>query len=77
MMAAIEADRAQRRARRTRAARAAPPRPPRRRTQPRATPSLSGREGVGGVFQVLRKGLRTGEFAFNGFRNAGRAAGAR
>ena len=33
--------------------------------------SLSGREGVGGVFQVLRKGLRTGEFAFNGFRGQG------
>jgi hypothetical protein len=26
---------------------------------------------VGGVFTVLRKGFRTGEFAFNGFRNAG------
>ena len=25
-------------------------------------------EGVGGVFQVLRKGVRTGEFAFNGWK---------
>jgi len=27
--------------------------------------------GVGGVFQILRKGVRTGEFAFNGFRREG------
>jgi hypothetical protein len=25
-------------------------------------------EGIGGVFQVLRKGVRTGEFAFNGWK---------
>jgi hypothetical protein len=25
-------------------------------------------EGVGGVFQILRKGVRTAEFAFNGWR---------
>jgi hypothetical protein len=31
--------------------------------------SLANRgEGIGGVFQVLRKGVRTGEFAFNGWK---------
>jgi len=30
--------------------------------------SLQGREGVGGVFQILHMGTRTGEFAFNGWR---------
>lgn len=30
--------------------------------------TLSGREGVGGVFQILHMGTRTGEFAFNGWR---------
>jgi hypothetical protein len=29
---------------------------------------MGGGEGVGGVFQILRKGPRTGEFAFNGWR---------
>lgn len=30
--------------------------------------TLRGREGVGGVFQILHMGTRTGEFAFNGWR---------
>ena len=30
--------------------------------------TLHGREGVGGVFQILHMGTRTGEFAFNGWR---------
>ena len=30
--------------------------------------TLSGREGVGGIFQILHMGTRTGEFAFNGWR---------
>lgn len=66
MMAAIEARRSQRRAADAAAARGAPataPDPASRNLQ-----TLSGREGVGGVFQVLRKSLRSGEFAFNGWR---------
>lgn len=30
--------------------------------------TLSDTEGVGGIFQILRKGTRTAEFAFNGWR---------
>ncbi|HET9652698.1 MAG TPA: hypothetical protein VFP36_10920 [Usitatibacter sp.] len=30
--------------------------------------TLSGREGVGGIFTILHMGTRTGEFAFNGWR---------
>jgi hypothetical protein len=30
--------------------------------------TLHGREGVGGIFQILHMGTRTGEFAFNGWR---------
>jgi len=66
MMAAVEARRAQRRAAESAAARG-PPKP----TEDAATrnlATLSGREGVGGVFQVLRIGTRSGEFAFNGWK---------
>jgi len=66
MMAAVEARRAQRRAAEAAAARG-PPKP----TEDAATrnlATLSGREGVGGVFQVLRIGTRSGEFAFNGWK---------
>ncbi len=68
MMAAMQARRAERRAQEAAAA------------SPRSSPSpsvdaaarnlqtLSGREGVGGVFEILRKGTRTAEFAFNGWR---------
>ena len=66
MMAAIEARRSQRRAAEAAAARG-PPKP----TEDAATrnlATLSGREGVGGVFQILRMGTRTAEFAFNGWK---------
>ena len=66
MMAAIEARRAQRRAADAAAARGAPSASP--DAASRNLQTLSGREGVGGVFQVLRKSLRSGEFAFNGWR---------
>lgn len=65
MMAAIEARRAQRRSADTTAARGAPAAPD---AATRNLQTLSGREGVGGVFQVLRKSVRSGEFAFNGWR---------
>jgi outer membrane biosynthesis protein TonB len=67
MMAAIEARRASRRA--AEAGRNAPPGP--NASEDAATrnlKTLTGGEGVGGVFEILRKGTRTGEFAFNGWR---------
>jgi hypothetical protein len=67
MMAGIEERRAQRRAADATAARGAPA-PQQQDAATRNLQTLSGREGVGGVFQVLRKGVRTGEFAFNGWR---------
>jgi outer membrane biosynthesis protein TonB len=68
MLAMIEARREQRRA-----AEEAQRKPPAVARPPEDVASrnlrfLTGREGVGGVFQVLRKGTRTGEFAFNGWR---------
>lgn len=69
MMAAIQARRAQRAAADAAAARGAPAEPT--DAAERNLQTLSGHEGVGGVFQVLRKGVRTGEFAFNGFRREG------
>jgi hypothetical protein len=68
MLAAIEARRAQRRATEAGAARAPPAQKPPEDAATRNLATLSGREGVGGVFQVLRVGTRTGEFAFNGWR---------
>ena len=72
MLAAIQANRASRLAADAAQARGNPSES-RSKGDPleRNVRSLSGREGVGGVFQVLRKGLRSGEFAFNGFRNQG------
>jgi hypothetical protein len=35
--------------------------------------TLTGREGVGGVFQILHMGTRTGQFAFNGWRPEARS----
>lgn len=69
MLAAIEARRAQRRAADAAAARG----PPVIAKAPedaaaRNLATLSGREGVGGVFQILRIGTRTAEFAFNGWK---------
>ncbi len=69
MLAAIEARRAQRRAADAAAARGPPvaaKAPEDAATRNLAT--LSGREGVGGVFQILRIGTRTAEFAFNGWK---------
>lgn len=66
MLAAIEARREARRA-----AESASPMPPVEKPPEDAVTrnlrTLSGSEGVSGVFQVLRKGVRTGEFAFNGW----------
>ena len=72
MLAAIEANRAVRRAQESALARGNPSDASTKGDAlDRNVRSLSGREGVGGVFQVMRKGVRTGEFAFNGFRNEG------
>jgi hypothetical protein len=78
MLAMINARRERRRADEAAAARAgAPPASPAAVSpQDSATESIArnlqalggGDEGIGGVFEVLRKGTRTGEFAFNGFR---------
>lgn len=76
MLAMIESRRAQRRALEAAAARGQPPSqsgepsPEESATASlnRNLQTLSGREGVGGVFQILRKGTRTAEFAFNGWR---------
>jgi hypothetical protein len=67
MLASLEARRAARRA-------AEGPRtppssaPPAEDAATRNLRSLTGNEGVGGVFEILHKGPRTGEFAFNGWR---------
>ena len=71
MMAAIQANRAQREAAESALARGNPSTSKGEDPLSRNMRTLSGREGVGGVFQIMRKGLRTGEFAFNGFRNSG------
>jgi hypothetical protein len=71
MMAAIQANRAQRAATESALARGNPSEGAGEDPLARNMRTLSGREGVGGVFQIMRKGLRTGEFAFNGFRNSG------
>lgn len=71
MMASIQANRAQRAAAESALARGNPSKAG-EDALTRNMRSLSGQEGVGGVFTVLRKGLRSGEFAFNGFRNEGR-----
>jgi hypothetical protein len=69
MMAAIEQRRAQRRAMEASAARGPPSTgPPSEDAAARNLASLSGREGVGGVFQIMRIGTRSAEFAFNGWR---------
>jgi hypothetical protein len=73
MMAAINARREQRRAAEAAAARQSPMGPPAMAEDPvaatinrnlRTTPGI----GVSGVFEILRKGTRTAEFAFNGWR---------
>ena len=68
MMAAVEARRAARRAAEgPRTPPASPPVPEDAATRNLRT-LAGGGEGVGGVFEVLHKGTRTGEFAFNGWR---------
>lgn len=72
MLAMIEARRLQRRAQEG-AGRTTPspqaPKDPALESLNRNLATLNNRgEGVGGVFQVLRKGARTGEFAFNGWK---------
>jgi hypothetical protein len=67
MMAAVEARRAARRA--AEGPRAPPAAsPPAEDAATRNLRTLTGGEGVGGVFEILHMGPRTGEFAFNGWR---------
>ena len=68
MLAMIEERREQRRA--AEDARRRPPsvQAPVEDAATRNLKTLTGREGVSGVFQILRKSTRTGEFAFNGWR---------
>ena len=66
MMAAMQERRAQRQAAEAAAANPGSATPSDAAT--RNLQTLSGREGVGGVFEILRKGTRTAEFAFNGWR---------
>ena len=73
MAAMIAAKREQRRAAEAEAARGAPDAKPTQQDEALASinrnlQTLSGREGVGGIFQILHMGTRTGEFAFNGWR---------
>ena len=69
MLAAIEARRAQRRAQEAIEARGPPSTAkPAQDAAARNLATLNGREGVGGVFQILRVGTRTAEFAFNGWK---------
>lgn len=71
MMAAIEARRASRRA--ADAGRNAPPAPPGAEdAASRNLRTLTGGEGVGGVFEILEKGTRRGTFVFNGWRQEAR-----
>lgn len=71
MLAMIESRRAQRRA--AEDARRPPAVEPPEDPASRNLRTLTGREGVSGVFQILRKGTRTGEFAFNGWRPEARS----
>lgn len=71
MMASIQANRSRREAAESALARGNPSSEKGEDPLSRNVRTLSGREGVGGVFQIMRKGLRSGEFAFNGFRNSG------
>jgi len=71
MLAMIEARRERRRAMEE-----ARRRPPPATEQPDAATrnlqTLTGRDGVSGVFSILHKGTRTGSFAFNGWRRDAR-----
>lgn len=71
MLAMIEQRREQRRA--AEEALEPPPVEPPEDAATRNLRSLTGREGVGGVFQILHMGTRTGQFAFNGWRPEARS----
>lgn len=71
MLAMIEQRREQRRA--AEEANKPPPVAPPEDAATRNLRTLTGREGVGGVFQVLSMGTRTGQFAFNGWRPEARS----
>ena len=66
MLAMIEARRAARRSSEGRGG--GTQGPPAEDAATRNLRTLTGGEGVGGVFEILRKGVRTGQFAFNGFK---------
>lgn len=71
MLAMIEQRRAQRRAAEEKSR--PPPVAPPEDAATRNLRTLTGREGVGGVFQILHMGTRTGQFAFNGWRPEARS----
>lgn len=71
MLAMIEQRREQRRA--AEEALKPPPVEPPEDAATRNLRTLTGREGVGGVFQILHMGTRTGQFAFNGWRPEARS----
>lgn len=71
MLAMIEQRREKRRA--AEEANRPPPVEPPEDAATRNLRTLSGREGVGGVFQILHMGTRTGQFAFNGWRPEARS----
>lgn len=71
MLASIEQTRARRRA--AEEANRPPPVAPPEDAATRNLRTLTGREGVGGVFQILHMGTRTGQFAFNGWRPEARS----
>jgi hypothetical protein len=71
MLAMIEQRREQRRA--ADEALKPPPVEPPEDAATRNLRTLTGREGVGGVFQILSMGTRTGQFAFNGWRPEARS----
>jgi hypothetical protein len=72
MLAMIEERREKRRAAEESRRRPPPLEAPKEDAATRNLKTLTGREGVSGVFQILRKGTRTGEFAFNGWRQDAR-----
>ena len=68
MLAMIEERRERRRAAESARRGPAPTEAPKEDAATRNLKTITGREGVSGVFQILRKSTRTGEFAFNGWR---------
>ena len=68
MLAMIESRRAERRAAEAARAGSSANGPPAEDAATRNLRTLAGGEGVGGVFEILDKGVRTGRFAFNGWK---------